>query len=228
VFLLSPKSCSSPWSDSGDWSLDLEELTRGCCSSRAAQATPVWPVLLTGLTGATLVGFLLRWTPGCVCCCPVLQLFRVWVSLDLGRPIWCFGAFWLRPVWPVCYTGLTDVEPFCGSRQVSPVGTGLTGGGQWTRGLVFRCVLGSWGWKLVPRFSSTPVATWTWPTWVVSRGRVLEIAFILLEPSSPSRIIFIGSHSLPPLVRRIGPSERGTYLWRIKTSRDLPVKAILK
>jgi hypothetical protein len=41
VFLLSPKSCSSPWSDSGDRSLDLEELTRGCCSSRAAKVTPV-------------------------------------------------------------------------------------------------------------------------------------------------------------------------------------------
>jgi hypothetical protein len=30
-----------------------------CCSSRAAQATPVCPVLLTDLTGATLGGFLL-------------------------------------------------------------------------------------------------------------------------------------------------------------------------
>jgi hypothetical protein len=48
-----PKSCSSPWSDSGDRSLDLEELTRRCCSSRAAQATPVKPMLLTGLTGAS-------------------------------------------------------------------------------------------------------------------------------------------------------------------------------
>jgi hypothetical protein len=28
---------------------------------------------------------------------------------------------------------------------------------------------------------------------------VLEAAFVLLEPSSPSRNIFIGSHSLPPL-----------------------------
>jgi hypothetical protein len=43
----------------------------------------------------------------------------------------------------------------------------------------------------------------------VSRRRVLEAAFVLLEFSSPSRRIFIGSHSLPPsLVRRIGPSER--------------------
>jgi hypothetical protein len=27
----------------------------------------------------------------------------------------------------VCFTGLTGVELFCGGRQVSPVGTGLTG-----------------------------------------------------------------------------------------------------
>jgi hypothetical protein len=37
---------------------------------------------------------------------------------------------------------------------------------------------------------------------------VLEAVFVLLEFSSPSRRIFIGSHSLPPsLVRRIGPSN---------------------
>jgi hypothetical protein len=42
----------------------------------------------------------------------------------------------------------------------------------------------------------------------VSRRRVLEAVFVLLEFSSPSRRIFIGSHSLPPsLVRRIGPSD---------------------
>jgi hypothetical protein len=77
--------------------------------------------------------------------------------------------------------------------------TGLTGVGQWTRGLVFRCVLGSKGCVLVPRSSGTPVATWAWPTWVVSWRRVLEAVFILLEFPSPSRRIFIGSHSLPPL-----------------------------
>jgi hypothetical protein len=50
-------------------------------------------------------------------------------------------------------------------------------------------------------------AMWAWPTWVVSRTRVLEAAFVLLESPSPSRRIFIGSHSLPPsLVRRIVPS----------------------
>jgi hypothetical protein len=31
------------------------ELTRGCCSSRAAQAWLVWPVLVTGLTGVCLL-----------------------------------------------------------------------------------------------------------------------------------------------------------------------------
>jgi hypothetical protein len=37
VFLLSPKSCTNSWSNSGDQELDLEELTRGCCSPRAPQ-----------------------------------------------------------------------------------------------------------------------------------------------------------------------------------------------
>jgi hypothetical protein len=77
--------------------------------------------------------------------------------------------------------------------------TGLTGVGQWTRGLVFRCVLGSEDCVLVPRSNGTLVATWAWPTWVVSRRHVLEAGFILLEFASPSRRIFIGSLSLPPL-----------------------------
>jgi hypothetical protein len=50
---------------------------------------------------------------------------------------------------------------------------------------------------------------------VVSRRRVLEAVFILLEFPSPSRRIFIGSHSLPSsLVRRIGPSLRARDLLR--------------
>jgi hypothetical protein len=41
---------------------------------------------------------------------------------------------------------------------------------------------------------------------------VLEAVFILLEFSSPSRSIFIGSHSIPPsLVRRIDPSLIDIY-----------------
>jgi hypothetical protein len=77
--------------------------------------------------------------------------------------------------------------------------TGLTDVGQLTRGLVFRCILGSEGCVLVPRSSGTPVATWAWTTWVVSRRRVLEVVFVLLESPSPSKRIFISSHSLPPL-----------------------------
>jgi hypothetical protein len=73
------------------------------------------------------------------------------------------------------------------------------------------CVLvsfGSEGCLLVHRSSSTPVAAWVWPTLVVSRRHVLEDVFVLLESPTPSRRIFIGSHSLPPsLVRRIGPSQ---------------------
>jgi hypothetical protein len=49
----------------------------------------------------------------------------------------------------------------------------------------------------VHRSSGTPVVTWAWPTWVVSQSRVLEVVFVLLESPSPSRRIFIGSHSLP-------------------------------
>jgi hypothetical protein len=60
---------------------------------------------------------------------------------------------------------------------------------------------------VVPRSSGTPVATWAWPTWVVSRRRELEAMFVLLESSSPSRN-FYRLRFTPPLslVRRIGPS----------------------
>jgi hypothetical protein len=54
----------------------------------------------------------------------------------------------------------------------------------------------------VPRTSSTPVATWFWQTEGRSAERVLlgvrPSEFILSEFQSPSRGIFIGSHSLPP------------------------------
>jgi hypothetical protein len=155
----------------GDRELDLREFTRECCSSRLTQVTPVWPVPLTALTGADPCWVLLGWTFGCVRCCPVWLLFWVWVSLELGRSVWCFEAFWLGPVWPVCFTGLTGVELLCGSRQVSPAGTGLTGGAHWPdrcrsvrlefcvplRSRV--CEVGSF-----PRASCTPVAAWAWPT----------------------------------------------------------------
>jgi hypothetical protein len=72
-----------------------------------------------------------------------------------------------------------EVAKFHQQGPVLPVVlTSLTSVGQWTRGLVFRCVLGLEGCVLVPRFSGTPVATWAWPTWVVSRRRVVEAVFI--------------------------------------------------
>jgi hypothetical protein len=55
----------------------------------------------------------------------------------------------------------------------------------------------------VPRTSSTLVATWFWQTEGRSVERVILgvrlSEFILLEFQSPSRRIFISSHSLPPL-----------------------------
>jgi hypothetical protein len=55
----------------------------------------------------------------------------------------------------------------------------------------------------VPRTSSTSVATWFWQTEGRSVERVIlgvrPSELILLEFQSPSRRIFIGSHSLPPL-----------------------------
>jgi hypothetical protein len=136
-----------------------------------------------------------------VLCCCCFEFGSVWSSVGLfgvlGLSSWdrfdrCVASVW--PVWSLS----VEVSKFHQQGPVWPVVlTGLTGVGQWTRGLVLRCVLGSEGCVLVPRFSSTPVATWTWPIWVVSRRCVLEAVFILLESSSPSRRIFIGSHSLP-------------------------------
>jgi hypothetical protein len=86
----------------------------------------------------------------------------------------------------VCLTGLTGVEPLSGSCPVSPAGTGLTGGAHrsdrcWSVDLRFGVPLHSRVGRvcvLVPWSSGTRVATWAWPTWVVSRRRVLEAVFI--------------------------------------------------
>jgi hypothetical protein len=98
-----------------------------------------------------------------VLCWGYFEFGSVWRSVGLFGDL---GAFKLRPVRPVCCTGLTCVAPLSGSRHVSPAGTGLTGGAHrsdrcWSvaRGLVFRCVLGLEGCVLVPRSSGTPVAT---------------------------------------------------------------------
>jgi hypothetical protein len=93
-----------------------------------------------------------------------------------------------------------------GGGQTAPI-LGLTAP-LWTAGFrVFSAVVGACVLRLLvvfaPRTSSTPVATWFWQTegrsaeCVISRVRLSE--FILLEFQSPSRRIFIGSNSLPPL-----------------------------
>jgi hypothetical protein len=87
----------------------------------------------------------------------------------------------------VCLSGLTGVEPLSESCSVSPAGTGLTGGAHrsdWCGsedsrfGVPLRSRVGRVC-VLVPRSIGTPVATWAWLTWVVSRRRVLEAVFIL-------------------------------------------------
>jgi hypothetical protein len=78
----------------------------------------------------------------------------------------------------------------------------------WTAGFrVVSAVVGACVLKLlvefVPRTSSTPVATWFWQTEARSAERVIlgvrPSEFILSEFQSPSRRIFIGTHSLPLL-----------------------------
>jgi hypothetical protein len=68
--------------------LDLEELTRGFYSSRAALVTPVWPVLLTSLTGLSplwdlpRVSCLIRVSLGCVGAGQHLAVLEVfWLAL---------------------------------------------------------------------------------------------------------------------------------------------------
>jgi hypothetical protein len=87
----------------------------------------------------------------------------------------------------VCLTGLTGVEPLSESCSVSPAGTGLTSGAHRSDrcgsvdssfGVPLRSRVGR-VYVLVPRSSGIPVAMWAWPTWVVSRRRVLEAVFIL-------------------------------------------------
>jgi hypothetical protein len=87
----------------------------------------------------------------------------------------------------VCLTGRTGVEPLSESCSVSPAGTGLTGGAHRSDrggsedsrfGVPLRSRVGRVC-VLVPWSSGTTVATWAWPTWVVSRRCVLEAVFIL-------------------------------------------------
>jgi hypothetical protein len=112
VLLLSPKSCTNPWSNSGDRKLDLGELTRGCCSSQELRShrsdrclSPVWPVQtpVEFCSGEHLGEFAV------VLCCYYFVFGSVWSLVGMfGR----FGVCWLELVWPVSYTGLTGVGAF--------------------------------------------------------------------------------------------------------------------
>jgi hypothetical protein len=97
----------------------------------------------------------------------------------------------------VLCTGLTGVTGLTGAGHRSDRRS--TGSKPCKFPLYVLVCFGSEGCLLVPRFSSTLVAAWAWPTWVVSQRSVLEAMFVLYESPSPSRRIFIGSHSLPPL-----------------------------
>jgi hypothetical protein len=107
---------------------------------------------------------------------------------------WCSKEVFRRVSWLPGGGGLTAPIP----SLTTPL---------WTVGFrVVSSVVGACVLRLLvvfaPRTSSTPVATWFWQT----EGRSAECVilgvrpskFILLEFQSPSRRIFIGSHSLPP------------------------------
>jgi hypothetical protein len=135
---------------------------------------PVWPVqpLVGFCSGECLGDFVVVLCWVCFEFGSVWRsvgLFGVWGLSGLDRSDRCVALAW--PVW----SHLVEV---INSHQQGPVWpvvlTGLTGVGQWTRGLVFHYVLGSEACVLVPRSSGTLVATWAWPTWVVSRRCVLE------------------------------------------------------
>jgi hypothetical protein len=121
---------------------------------------------------------------------------------------WC-GAFWCskevfrRISWLPGGGGLTDPH----TRSNRPL---------WIASFrVVSAVVGACVLRLlvvfVPRTSSTPVATWFWQKEGRSAERVIlgvrPSEFILSEFQSPLRRIFIGSNSLPPSGRLIGPSS---------------------
>jgi hypothetical protein len=132
-------------------------------------------------------------------------------------PCWlCFGGVFvpgprevieaLCPlVWPALSTGLTGV-------------TGLTGAGHrsdrcstGSKPCKFPlCVLvsfGSEGCLSVPRISSTPVATWSWQTWVVESKTCVGSRVHLVGASISFEKNFYRLPFTPPsLVCRFGPS----------------------
>jgi hypothetical protein len=72
----------------------------------------------------------------------VLLLFRVWVRLVVGWPVWCLGGF----LAVIGLTGASHRSDRCGSVDSR---FGFSAAFLWSEGGV-----------LVPRSSGTPVATW--------------------------------------------------------------------
>jgi hypothetical protein len=70
---------------------------------------------------------------------------------------------------------------------------------------------------LVPRSSGTPVATWAWPTWVVSRRRVLDFVYLVGVSISFEKNFYRLPFTPPSLVRRIGPSKTEVSVWSLIT-----------
>jgi hypothetical protein len=80
-----------------------------------------WPVQpLVGFCSGERLGVF-----AVVLCCSCFEFGSVWRSVGLFGDL---GAFRLRPVWPVCCTGLTCVKPLSGSCQLWSAGTVLTDG----------------------------------------------------------------------------------------------------
>jgi hypothetical protein len=144
-------------------------------------------------SGFLIVELTIHWssnhTWSSVPCCLVLLLFRVWSVLELSRSVWWIWDFltWAgltaELYWPDRCRGLLwKFSNFAMLLQQGPVWsvllTSLTSASQCAR-VASSAAFSSWcRWLLVPRTSSTPMATWSWPTWVVESEMCVEDVFV--------------------------------------------------
>jgi hypothetical protein len=90
---------------------------------------------------------------------------------------------------------------------------GLTGAGQFARVASSAAFSSPCRWLLVSRTSSTFVATWSWPTWVVE----LETCFgscvhLVGVPISLEKNFYLLPFTSPSMVRLIGPSVCDSHI----------------